>query len=66
MRRDPLIHHVMQLGGRCGAARIVQSLEEGGVQLDFVIDEGGVIIRDGLPPLTRVPIALVGTAEKVS
>lgn len=56
----------MQLGGRCGAARIVQSLQEGGVQLDFVIDEGGVIIRDGLPPLTRVPIALVGTAEKVS
>ncbi len=36
------------------------------MQLDFVIDEGGVIIRDGLPPLTRVPIALVGTAEKVS
>lgn len=34
-------------------------------QLEMVLDEGGVIIEDGLPPLTRTPIALVGTAEKV-
>jgi hypothetical protein len=31
----------------------------------MVLDEGGVVISDGLSPLTRMPIALVGTAEKV-
>lgn len=31
----------------------------------MVLDEGGVVISDGLAPLTRTPIALVGTAEKV-
>jgi hypothetical protein len=31
----------------------------------MVLDEGGVVISDGLAPLTRMPIALVGTAEKV-
>ena len=38
-----------------------------GVTLDFVVDEGGPILVDGLPSLLRTPtqIALVGTAEKV-
>ena len=39
-----------------------------GVTLDFVVDEGGPILVDGLPFLLGTPtqIALVGTAEKVS
>ena len=38
-----------------------------GVTLDFVVDEGGPILVDGLPSLLRTStqIALVGTAEKV-
>mmetsp|Transcript_17488 Transcript_17488/g.52473 ORF Transcript_17488/g.52473 Transcript_17488/m.52473 type:complete len:508 (+) Transcript_17488:152-1675(+) len=56
--------HDEEVGGLCGAAEVVRWLKEGGVQLKFVLDEGGVIIRDGLPPLTHAPIALVGTAEK--
>ena len=35
------------------------------VQLDFVIDEGGMILTDGMPPLTTRPTAVIGTAEKV-
>lgn len=35
------------------------------VQLDFVIDEGGNILTDGMPPLTTRPTAVIGTAEKV-
>lgn len=39
-----------------------------GVTLDFVVDEGGPILIDGLPSLlqTSTQIALVGTAEKVT
>lgn len=54
-----------QVGGLEGAALIVRYLQQRGVKLDFVLDEGGFIIQDGLPPLTRTPLALVGTAEKV-
>ena len=35
------------------------------MELEWVLDEGGVVIKDGLPPLTNTPIAVVGTAEKV-
>lgn len=54
-----------QVGGLEGAALIVRHLQQRGVRLDFVLDEGGFIIQDGLPPLTRTSLALVGTAEKV-
>lgn len=56
--------HDEELGGTYGAAKIVELLQSQGVQLEFVLDEGGVVISDGLPPLTKTPIALVGTAEK--
>jgi hypothetical protein len=36
-----------------------------GQQLEFIWDEGGTIYRDGLPPLTHLPVALVATAEKL-
>lgn len=36
-----------------------------GTQLEFIWDEGGTIYADGLPPLTRMPVALVATAEKL-
>ena len=35
-----------------------------GVTLDFVVDEGGPILVDGLPSLL-LQIALMGTAKKV-
>lgn len=33
--------------------------------LEIIIDEGGLILRDGMPPLAHGPLAIVGTAEKV-
>lgn len=32
--------------------------------VEFIWDEGGIIYADGVPPLTRLPVALVATAEK--
>ena len=41
-------------------------LHEAGVQLDYIFDEGGTVLIDGVRGLTTTPVALVGTAEKVS
>ena len=45
--------------------QLARLLAERKVQLDFVIDEGGNILTDGMPPLTTRPTAVIGTAEKV-
>lgn len=59
--------HDEEVGGDLGAGAIASLLASRGVTLDFVVDEGGPILVDGLPSLLRTPtqIALVGTAEKV-
>lgn len=59
--------HDEEVGGDRGAGAIARLLESRGVTLDFILDEGGPILTDGLPSLLRAPtpIALVGTAEKV-
>ena len=33
--------------------------------MEFVMDEGGTVLTDGLKGLVEEPLALVGTAEKV-
>ena len=44
-------------------------LQSRGVQLELVLDEGGIVLSDGIKAsgLTLVdkPLALIGTAEKV-
>ena len=59
--------HDEEVGGDMGAGAMASLLASRGVTLDFVVDEGGPILVDGLPSLLRTPtqIALVGTAEKV-
>lgn len=59
--------HDEEVGGVLGAGAMARLLASRGVTLDFVVDEGGPILVDGLPSLLRSPtqIALVGTAEKV-
>jgi len=52
-----------EVGGERGAAQIAALLKQRDVQLDFVIDEGLLIIEGILPGL-EVPAALVGVAEK--
>ncbi|DBA81464.1 TPA: hypothetical protein ACH3X1_007247 [Trebouxia sp. C0004] len=58
--------HDEEVGGDRGAGAMASLLASRGVTLDFVVDEGGPILVDGLPLLLRTPIqiALVGTAEK--
>lgn len=60
--------HDEEVGGDLGAGAMARLLASRGVTLDFVVDEGGPVLVDGLPNLLGTPtqIALVGTAEKVS
>ena len=49
--------------GQLGAQRIVDRLKEKGVRLDFVIDEGGVVM-DGKPLGINAMVATIGICEK--
>jgi carboxypeptidase PM20D1 len=51
-----------EVGGHLGAAMIVDLLASRGVGLEYVLDEGAVLLADA-PPL-NAPVALVGIAEK--
>ena len=55
--------HDEEVGGTRGAREIATLLKRRGVQLEMVLDEGGVI-GDGLLPGIAEPTALVGIAEK--
>jgi len=52
-----------EVGGLRGAAKIAALLQERKVRLDFVIDEGLLILDGVMPGLTK-PAALIGVAEK--
>ena len=55
--------HDEEIGGSNGAAKIAELLRARGVELDFVLDEGGNIV-EGIIPRVSVPVALIGVAEK--
>jgi carboxypeptidase PM20D1 len=55
--------HDEEVGGTRGAQAIAALLAQRGVELEMVLDEGGVI-GDGLLPGVSSPTALVGIAEK--
>ena len=55
--------HDEEIGGVDGAARIAKALQARNVPLDFVLDEGLVILKDSLPDI-RSPIATIAIAEK--
>lgn len=52
-----------EVAGARGAAKIAALLKERKVQLDFVIDEG-LLVLDGVMPGFKQPTALIGVAEK--
>lgn len=52
-----------EVGGQQGAEKIAQLLKSRGVQLAFVMDEGGFVSR-GLVPGVSAPVAMIGTSEK--
>ena len=55
--------HDEEVGGTGGAHEIAARLKHRGVELEMVLDEGGVI-ADGIFPAVSKPIALVGIGEK--
>ncbi len=52
-----------EVGGLRGAAKIAALLKSRGVRLDFVLDEG-LLVLEGVLPGLRQPAALIGVAEK--
>jgi carboxypeptidase PM20D1 len=55
--------HDEEVGGTGGAREIAARLKKRGIQLEFVMDEGGVI-GEGLLPGIPGPVAMIGIAEK--
>lgn len=58
-----LFGHDEEIGGERGAKAVAEMLEAQGVQLEWVLDEGGAIVT-GVIPGVDSPVALVGVAEK--
>jgi len=52
-----------EVGGLRGAEQVAQLLQQRGVRLDFVIDEG-MVLTEGVLPGVQAPVAIVGVAEK--
>ena len=57
--------HDEEVGGANGNGRIAATLEERGVRLRYVLDEGGVIAHDVIPGV-KEPVAYVAVAEKAT
>ena len=57
------IVHDEEIGGNNGAAKVAQHLKDKGIQLAYMIGEGGLLI-DGHPLLSDRLVAMVGLAEK--
>ena len=55
--------HDEEIGGNEGAARIARRLHELGLQFQWMVDEGGMIMVDS-PMLPERPVAMVNVAEK--
>lgn len=55
--------HDEEVGGEQGAAQIAQHLKRNNVELEFVLDEGGLIAKDLIPGVKPL-VALIGVAEK--
>lgn len=55
--------HDEEVLGLSGAKTIADILKKRGIQFEFVLDEGGLIINDGMAGLSQ-PMAMIGVAEK--
>lgn len=55
--------HDEELGGGEGAVMAAKYLSDQGIQLEYVLDEGGFVTQ-GMMPGFELPLALIGVAEK--
>jgi len=56
--------HDEEVGGKQGAKAIATLLRQRKVELEFILDEGGSIVGGGIIPGLKIPVALIGIAEK--
>jgi len=56
--------HDEEVGGELGAQLIAKHFKEQGIVFEFVLDEGGVILKKGMMPNIDQEIAIIGVAEK--
>ena len=56
--------HDEEIGGNEGAKKMAQILRDRKLDFAFILDEGGLIVGDGIIQGVERPIALVGIAEK--
>ncbi len=54
-----------EIGGDEGASEIVRTLNERGINFEFVLDEGGAIVENMVPGVDK-PVGVVGISEKGS
>lgn len=55
--------HDEEVGGKKGAVAMAQFFKEQGIQFEFVLDEGLVVLKEALEGL-EPPLAMIGIAEK--
>ncbi|CAH3164693.1 unnamed protein product [Porites lobata] len=55
--------HDEEVSGNDGARQIAAHLKSQQVELEFLVDEGTVIVKDAVPGM-KIPFALIGVAEK--
>jgi carboxypeptidase PM20D1 len=55
--------HDEEVGGALGCQSIVDLMQERGIDLEFVLDEGGAIVTGAMPGI-EAPVATIGLAEK--
>ena len=55
--------HDEEVGGQDGAKAAAEHLKQQGIEFEFVVDEGGVVLEDIIQSVDR-PVAVIGVAEK--
>lgn len=55
--------HDEEVGGMDGAKAVAEHLAQQGIEFEFVVDEGGIVLEGVIESVDR-PVALIGVAEK--
>jgi len=53
-----------EVGGNRGAQQIAALFRDRNITFEFILDEGGSIVSDGVIPGVKRPVAMIGIAEK--
>ncbi|GAX73213.1 hypothetical protein CEUSTIGMA_g666.t1 [Chlamydomonas eustigma] len=60
------VGHDEEITGTQGAFATAELLQYRGLKFEAILDEGGIILSEGIAPFTQTPVAIIGTSEKVS